>query len=277
MKKLLAKLKHMWKDPINTIEEADARKKEVMPWLYGSIGVAVLGCGLSNVGPLDFLMIFGLIGVFGVMLFGFMLFVIKKAKEKFAALTCDKCNTMATIKTPEEYEAQVSYVYDVAFKAEYDGISHPQSNNGVVSEIRAKAHASVAILIDLKCANCGTAKRLEYVITPFKCSIIEKKVPVRDVELVKMRLENAVKEVVNDFNDLEKRVNIPFTIHSVHNPQYENRTKPQVGTGESVAFPHYNGVKIDYHRTPEEMIRGFFLENELNGKIIDPSKPRKAK
>lgn len=276
MKNPLKHLKHMWKDPISTIDEANARKKEVLPWLFGSIGVAVLGTGLSNINGLGFLMILGLVGIFGVMAFGFMLFIIVKAKEKFGALTCNNCNTMATIKTPEEYESQVSYVYDVAFKAEYEGISHPQSNNGVISEVRAKAHASVAIAIDLKCANCGTVKRLEYVITPFKCSIIEKKVLVRDVELVKMRLENAVKEVVNDFNDLEKRAKIPFTIHSIHNPQYENRTKPQVGTG-GVAYPHYNGVKIDYHRTPEEMIRGFFLENELNGKIIDPSKPKKSK
>ena len=275
MKKLFAKLKHMWKDPINTIEEAEARKKEIMPWLYGSIGVAVGFCALDGILGLGFLMPIGLIGVVGVIVFGFLLFIIKKAKEKFAALTCDDCNTMATIKTPEEYEAQVSYSY-CEVRAEYDGISHPKSDNGVVSEIKATAHASVTVHIDLKCANCGKTKRLDYIITPFKCSIVEKKVLVRDVELVKSRLESAVKEVVKIYNDPETYHNIPFSIHSVHNPKYEERTKPQVGN-DRIAYPHYNGVKIDYHRTPDEMVRAFFLENELNGKIYDPNKPSKSK
>ena len=276
MKKLLAYLKHLVKDPITTVAESEARKKELMPWLFGSIGVGVGGCLLSEIGPLGFLMIFGMIGIFSAMFFGFLVFVTIKAKQKFAALTCNNCNTQATIKTPEEFEDQVSYIYDVAFKAEFDGISHPASNDGVVSEIRAKAHASLAIQVKLKCANCGNVKPLEYVIIPFKCSMVETKVPVRDVELVKMRLENAVKEVVKDFNDIEKRPGIPFSIHSIHNPKYEERSKLQVGN-DRVAYPRYNGVKIDYHRTPEEMIRGYFLENEINGTIIDPSQPKKSK
>lgn len=272
MKKLIQHLKHMWKDPINTIEEADARKKEVMPWLYGSIGVAVLGCGLSNVGPLDFLMIFGLMGVIGVMAFGFMLFVIKKAKEKFAALTCDKCNTMAKFTTSEEYAEHVRCGL-IKHEATYNGISHPQSNNGVVSEIRAKGSASAVVSIDLKCPHCGNVKKLEYVVVPFKCSYVEKKVLVKDVELVKMRLENAVKEVVEDYNDSEKNSKIPYTIHSKRNPNYENRTKPQVGT---VGLT-YKGVTIDYRKDVAEMVDAFFLENQLDGTIIDPNKPKKSK
>ena len=103
MKNPLKHLKHMWKDPITTIDEANARKKEVLPWLFGSIGVAVLGAGLSNVKGLDFLMFVGIIGIFGVMAFGFMLFIIKKAKQKFEALTCNHCNTMATFENAEKY------------------------------------------------------------------------------------------------------------------------------------------------------------------------------
>ena len=162
MKNPIKHLKHMWKDPINTIDEANARKKEVMPWLYGSIGVAVLGCGLSNIGPLGFLMIFGLVGVFGIMAFGFMLFIIKKAKEKFAALTCDECNTLAVIKTPEEYAEFVSYSVE-SNVATYSGISHPASNNGVVERVTAKGSASAVVSIDLKCPNCGNVKKLSYV------------------------------------------------------------------------------------------------------------------
>ena len=38
-----------------------------------------------------------------------MLFIIKNAKQKFTALTCNKCNVMAEIKTPEDFAKYVSY------------------------------------------------------------------------------------------------------------------------------------------------------------------------
>ena len=202
MKNPLKQIKHMVKDPINTIDEANARKKEIMPWLYGSIAVAVLpGLLGSLISALDFRTMFSIIGVAGIMLFGFLLFVIKKAKQKFQALTCDKCNVMAEIKTPEDFTKYVNYTVG-EHVAEYRGISHPASNDGVISEVEAKGSATVAVSIDLKCPHCGEVKRLIYTITPFKCSAVEKKVAVSQVEVVKMRLENNVKEVVKDYNDL---------------------------------------------------------------------------
>lgn len=273
MKKIIEKLKHMWKDPINTIEEANARKKEILPWLYGCIGAVVLFCGLSSVGPLGFLKIFGLVAIFGVMAFGFMLFVIKKAKQKFQALICDKCNVMAEIKTPEDFAKYVNYTVG-AHKAEYRGISHPASNNGVISKVEAKGSATVVVSIDLKCPHCGKVKHLLYTITPFKCSAVEEKVLVGQVEVVKTRLENAVKEVVRDYNDPEKRPAFPYTIHSKKNPDYENRGKVQLQIGTSY-IPRYNGVRIDYRKDVEEMVESFFLENQLDGTIVDPSKSKK--
>lgn len=271
MKNPLQQIKHMWKDPINTIDEANARKKEIMPWLYGSIGLAVLGVGLSGIGPLGFLMVFGMVGAVGVILFGFMLFIIKKAKQKFQALTCDKCNVMAEIKTPEDLAKYVTYTVG-EHVAEYRGISHPSSNNGVVSSVEAKGSATVAVSIDLKCPHCGEVKRLIYTITPFKCSAVEENVAVSQIEVAKMRLENNVKEVIKDYNDLEKRASFPYSIHSKKNPDYENRTKPQVGTSY---IPRYNGVRIDYRKDVEEMVEAFFLENQLDGNIVDPNKSKK--
>lgn len=273
IKQVFAHLKHLWKDPINTVAEADERKKEVMPWLLGSIGATVLFCGLSNIGPLGFLMVFGMIGMVGVMAFGFMLFIIKKAKTKFEALTCDSCKVMADIKTPESYAQYVSYTIGT-HKAIYHGVSHPSSNNGVVSKVEASGSATVEVSIDLKCPHCGNVKPLAYRIVPFKCSLFEENVPVRDVELVKMRLGNEVKAVVEDYNNPEKRLEFPYSIHSKKNPNYENRTKPQVG---SSWIPRYNGVRIDYRKDVEDMVEEFFLENQLDGTIIDVNKAKKSK
>ncbi len=271
----LAYLKHLIKDPINTIAEADARKKEVMPWLLGSIALAVVPGIIMSFVDWMFLSILTLIGVLGIMLFVLVLGVIKKAKDKFIALTCDKCNTMAEIKTPEDFSKFVSYTVgeDVAT---YHGINHPASDNGVVSKIEATGSASAVAYIDLKCPHCGNVKKLEYHVTPFQCDAVQQKVPVRDVELVKSRLETAVKETVNDYNDEEKRQHIPYSIHSAKHPDFENRTKPQLN--RSNALPKYNGiVEIKYHKDVEEMVEQFILLNQLDGTIIDPSKPKKAK
>ena len=268
MKNPLAYLKHLVKDPINTIAEADTRKKEIMPWLYGSIALAVVPSVLGGaISALGFLTIFGIIGIFAVMFFGFLLFVIKKAKEKFQALTCNKCNVMAEIKTPEEFAKYVSYTVGEN-KAVYNGVSHPASQDGVVSEISAKASATVVVEIDLTCPHCGNVKKLKYTVVPFKCSESEKKVHVRDVEVVKSRLDSAMRSVVADYNAPEKRKNIGYSIHSKKNPKYELRSKATAGN-DTVAYPRYNGVKIDYHKDVEEMVEIFFLENQLDGKIAE--------
>ena len=272
---IIGYIKHLFKDPITTVDECEARKKEIMPWFLGSIGLAVVPSAIGGaVSALSFLTIFGMIGIFAVMFFGFLLYVTIKAKEKFKALTCDKCNVMAEIKTPEDFAKYVSYTVGKNV-AVYDGVSHPASNNGVVSEIKATASASVKVAIDLTCPHCGNVKPLEYQIVPFKCAATQSKVLVRDVELVKSRLDGAVRAAVADYNDLEKRPNIPYSIHSVNHPRYEERTKPQAGNSD--AFPDYNGATIKYRKDPEEMVEQFFLHNQLDGKIIDINNKGKKK
>ena len=265
MKNPLTHLKHMWKDPINTIDEAKARKKEIMPWLYGAIGLAVLGAGLSNIDGLGFFMIFGLVGIFGVMILGFLLFIIKKAMQKFQALTCSKCNVMAEIKTAEDFDKYVSYTIG-AHNAEYLGISHPSSNNGVVSKVEAKGVATAAVSIKLKSPHCGEIKHLIYSMTPFRCSAKEENVRVGELADVKAQLASNVKKVISDYDNHEKRASIPYSIHSAKNPHFEQRFKGANGPG---AHPDYNGVRIDKFIDAEEVIEQFFLINQLDGKITE--------
>ena len=92
MRNPLAYLKHIVKDPINTIAEADARKKEIMPLLYGSAGVLALGLILQVAAKLDFMAVFSFAGLAGVGFCGFLFMVISSAKKRFEVLTCSKCN-----------------------------------------------------------------------------------------------------------------------------------------------------------------------------------------
>lgn len=273
MKNPIKQIKHMVKDPINTVADCEARKKEVMPWFIVTLAIAVITSVLGGaVSALGFLTVVGVVFIFATMFFGFLLFIISKAKAKFLALTCNDCGVMAEIKTREDFEKYVEYTVE-PFYAEYKGLSHPASNNGVIANVDAKAEAHAVVKIKLTCPNCGKVKELIYKVKPFSCIASESKVPVRDIELVKMRLENAVKAVVADYNDPEIQVRIPYSIHSKKHPRYEERTKPQ--TGNSDAFPAYNGVRIKYRKDVEEMVEVFFLENQLDGTIVDPTKTKK--
>jgi DNA-directed RNA polymerase subunit M/transcription elongation factor TFIIS len=216
-------------------------------------------------------MIFGLVAIFGVMAFGFMLFVIHKAKAKFAALTCDSCGAMAKFENREDYVANVSYV--VSETSDYNVHVPKPDDKGVIHEISAKGTGYAKVTISLKCPGCGAVKTLEYSIQPFKCEASEKKVLAKDAAVVKARLESAVKDMMEKYNDKEQRKSIPYTIQSIYHPRYEERTKPQAGNSD--AFPFVGGVKISYHRGVSEMVDGFFLENELNGTITEPGKAKK--
>lgn len=260
MKNPIAYLKHILKDPINTNAEAEARKKEIMPLLYISIGIAVVPCILMTFLSLDFLGILSFIGVVCIIVCAFLLFVIKKAKEKFAALTCNSCKTMFTADSLETFKDLVSY--EVVKENFVTKTSHPSSNNGVISEVKVTGESTAVLSVSFKCPNCGETKSFKYTITPFRGEIKFKKVTVTEVELVKARLETEMKEVAAVYNS-EKREQIPYSIHSMHHPNYADRDKPQLG----ITRPQYNGVTITYHREIDEMVEGLFLNNELNGKI----------
>ena len=267
MKNPIAYIKHLMKDPINTMDEANVRKKEIMPWFIGSIVLAVVPGILEGILVTGFLSIFSLIGIFATMFFGLLLFVIKKAKEKFKALTCNKCNTLAEIKTAEDFAKYITYSFDKN-EAVYEGISHPASKDGVVSCVTASASASVNVTIELKCPNCGNVKKLNYAIVPFKCSAKESNVAVCNVELVKSKLENVVRAAVSDYNTPEIYATMPRSIHSAKNPLFESRTTFKAANDPN-AHPDYNGVKIGKFIDPEEVVEQFFLINQIDGKITE--------
>lgn len=228
MKNPLTYLKHIVKDPINTMAEADARKKEIMPLLYGSIGLTVVGIALQLILKLEFFVAFSFIGVVGALFCAFLLFILSKAKTKFAALTCDGCGTMLDIKTEEEFGKYVSY--QILSDTTKFKLSHPSSNNGVVSSVQASGEGNAVLRVSFVCPHCGQTKSFQYSITPFKCQREQKNVRVPDLELVKTKLEDSVRKVLSVYESND-RAKIPYTIQSVYHPNYENRAKPQVGLG----------------------------------------------
>ena len=275
MKNPITYLKHLVKDPINTIAEADARKKEIMPFLYGSLGVLALGLILQLAAKLDFMAVLSFVGLVATAFFGFLLWVIKKAKERFEGLTCSKCNTLAEIKTPEDFEKYVSYTVEkdsATFKEGQHSKITP--TNGVHSFVKIVGSSSAVVSVDITCPNCGEVKHLRYEAKPFECHTERKNVSVKDYSEVFNQMENVVRNAVNDYNNPDKKHSIPYSINSSKNPHFEERTTFK-GANAPGAHPDYNGVRIDHHQDVEEMLEHYFVIPMINGTLSDPNKPKK--
>lgn len=254
-------LKPMIKDPVTNMKELEERRKDVWGLLYTFISLTIIFVILTLIpGVGDIFSMLMIIPVVGLMLGIFLVFILGKIESKFKALTCDACGYMQNVYTDEEYAKLVSY--EIVNQTYDAGVSHPSSNNGVVSEITATGKSSAQIKVTFRCPKCGESKSFLYNIEPFKCENKQSKVLVRDVELVKMNLLNPVKEVMEVYKN-GNRAEIPFSITSIHSPDYENRTKLQTGNSR----PRYNGVTIVYNRTIDELVEGIFVRNELNGSI----------
>jgi DNA-directed RNA polymerase subunit M/transcription elongation factor TFIIS len=244
----------LMKEPVNSIPEAQQRKKDLVPWLIISGVLCILFVGFF------FLFYFGL---------GYM--VANKIIKRFECFTCNSCNEVAKLETKEDFDKYITYEI-VEQKAVFKGVEHPASDDsGRVAYIKATVTGKAVVLVHLTCPKCGAKKDLVYTVKTFEAKREEKNVPVRQVAEFTALLENAMNTVVAHYNNAETRDDIPFTIHSVHHPRYEQRTKPQFG---SIAEP-YAGVGITYHRTIEELLEGYFTGKEVNGDCKDPSKSKK--
>lgn len=274
MKNPFAYIKHLMKDPVNTIEEANGRKKEILPWFYGCLGVLVLGVVLSVL-EVDTTGLVGTIGLFAAGFFAFLLLVIQDLKEKFEALTCDKCNTLTTKLSAEDFHKYVSFTVEkdeAVFKG-YVGNKEPTS--GVYSLVKFVGSSSAVASVDFTCPHCGEVKRLIYSMEPFKCHAEATKVGALAYPSVRASLETAVRTAINDYNDPERRHLVPYSLHSSKNPNYEARFTMK-GANAPGAHPDYMGARIDKRVDVEDMLEQCFVVPMLDGTLVDPKKPKKA-
>ena len=275
MKNPLAYLKHIVKDPVTTIAEADTREAEILPLFYGSAGVLLVGIILQIAAKLDFMAVFSFIGLAGTAFCIFLFSILESARQRFESLTCDSCNILAQIQTEEDFCKYISFAVEKD-EATFKAGQHPKvtPTNGVHSYVSVSASASAVVSVALTCPHCGEVKYLRYCATPLKCHVERKNVRVVDYELVHQAMETAVLTVVNDYNNPDKKTLIPYSIQSTKNPYFNERTTFK-GANAGGAHPEYMGVRIDYRKDVEEMLLHYFSLNELNGSLVDPTKSTK--
>ncbi len=273
--KSVKNIKRIVKEPINNTAEADARKEDVMSLLYLGAILLVLAIVLCLIPATNIIgTIVGLPAFAVLLVAAFLLSVISKAKQRFGVLTCDKCHTLAEIKTSESFAKYISYTVekDEAEFGRYVGNKEP--TNGVYSQVKYIADSKAIVDVALTCPNCGKVKHLKYYATPFKCHAELKNVGALQFPTARASLETAVREAVNNYNDPSKRALIPYSLHSSKNPHFEERTTVK-GANAPGAHPDYMGVKIDCHADVADMLEQYFVLNQLNGTLSDPSKPQK--
>lgn len=269
MKNPIKHIKHLVKDPVKTVAEAKARKKEILPWLLGFVGAGLLfGILGGAIEALEFLSMLTIIPVVGIMFFGFLYWVAWKAQSKFAALTCNGCKRMYDMSTDEEFDRCVSYTIIKADEAVKE--VKVEGPNNTFKELTIKAVKHFVLEIVVKCPHCGEEKTLVYKIDPFQCEKTESHFPIIQYSAVKPLLEKAVRDVLAVYDDPDRSHEIPFTIQSIHSPDHaEMVAKAEAGKCYIIHHPTYAGVKITYHRTIDELVRGTMISNELNGSISE--------
>lgn len=252
-------LKPMVKEPITNMEQLQAKRAEVWGGMYTVIALTIIMVILSIIpvvgGIASMLMI---IPVAGLMFFGFLLWVLKKAEDKFKALTCGKCGKMLDLKTEQELSKYVTY--EIVSEKSSAGISHPSSKDGIVPYVEATGTVATVVKVSFTCPDCGEVKTFMYYVEPLKLKARTKQVPVPAIETAKMNVTNSVQFVLDMYENGDA-AKIPYSIQSVHHPRNAEKTKLQTG------YEQYRGVDIVYHRDIDELVEGLFLHNEINGSI----------
>ena len=259
VKGLPKNLVRMWKDPVTTPDQLLERRAEVWSALYLFIISAIVLNTLQAIPAVG--MVFGIIAMVPTLLIipaVLQLFMLKKIAKRFAALTCDSCNSLLDIDTQEQYKEYVFYKilsHEMEVKVE-ETLNKEKHLYSVSADAIAKAELEVSF----KCPQCGNIKTFIYKIQPFKGYMIESDVHPLNLSQVKSALSEAIIKVKAAY--VTNPASLPYTVHSVHHPNYENRADPQLARGTMM-----DELLIKYHRDIEEMVEGYFIHNELTGSV----------
>lgn len=216
---------HIWKDPVNTSDEIETRKKEIFPLLYLFVGVFLLMAVLSAVIPAtkDIFMVVCIIPGFGTLACVFALKVLKKAKQKFADLECTNC------KKRIAYDDNVQIkVINKTFTVTKEDRTIKENNIPVKSTIKAMGKERVTLQITCKCQECGTEKTFTHEFVTVECEKGAAQVPYVSSGAMLVQFEQ-----------------------DVRNEGAEGFKGKTYGTTA-------NGVHIKYIKTPETLVRGYF-------------------
>ena len=147
-------IKRLVKDPVKSVEEADARLKTIKKMLLISLTMAIVPFLLAIVlGPkcpefiTTILGIVAFIGIVGALASGLFSTIVKKHRARFEALSCENCKALVTYDENVKFEVLNSYEK-----------RREKTENGRTT-VSQTVYVELGIVC--KCQQCGTEKLLK--------------------------------------------------------------------------------------------------------------------
>ena len=173
---IVGKIKHFILDPIKSPEEADARKKELLPYLGISFGAAALFIILGMaIEPIK--IVFDILGYLCVgltLMFGFFMFRAFQLKKKLGNLQCPKCQTIIN-------GDNVTFVVKSCnFRITENKSQNPKAGMDLI--LHGFEHTTVEITC--KCQECGTDKTFTECFKTVDVEISRKGVSALNADLI---------------------------------------------------------------------------------------------
>ena len=273
--KKMGYFKRIFKGPLNSIEECNERKADLIKILIPSLCIMIAGVVLNAIGiGLGSIIMF--VGMIPSALFAFLLFIVGKAKSRFEFFRCDECkhdNRLVTEGDVGKYVSLGDYNVDTT-------VSKPSIIEGKeplsYKEITVRGSIAVTMEITLECTSCGAKKKGVFTFTPFKCEIKKNNIKLNnpnELQIITDSLTKQIKDTIEEKLDDKRGYDIPVTVQSIYHPNYANKEK----LGAQGAREQYGDVTITYHRYVEEMISGYFINNELNLSLKKDKKKKASK
>lgn len=199
-KNFIAKMKYFLIEPVKNSKEADARKKEIMPFFFISLGATVLFIILGSIiKPIAMIFnVIGYIGMFFVFVFGWCLYKAISLKKKFKDLECSKCGTVI----------KYSPDFTITEKNKSFSISDKKTENSKAGlDLEVSGHEATNVEIIAKCQECGTEKTVTKLFTTLSCTMVRRGVSALSADMVIMEMRKVMQQAYD--NGME---NVPSEI-----------------------------------------------------------------
>lgn len=174
------KIKYFLLEPVKSSADAEARKKELIPYVAVSVSAAFVLIGLGMlIEPIKIVFdILGYIAMAATFLFGWCLFKAISLKKKLAKLECTNCKTI--IKYSPDTKIEVT---NKRFTISDSRKENPKA--GVDITVSGDEYTHVAITC--KCQKCGTEKVINEMFVTARCEM-RKNAAIINADIVAMEL-----------------------------------------------------------------------------------------
>ena len=229
---------HFWKDPVTSSTEVATRKREILPFLYLSVCLfAIMIIPIIFLPDISFILA---IPALCIAYCAFLLFVAKKAAQKFADIECSNCKERIAFDNNVKIK-----VIDRKFSIKKDSKTIEKNGVPYQATISVKGEETITAEISCKCQKCGSEKTFTHKFVSLRCNKTGVKVPYVQSGALLIQYESDV--------------------NNAYPSAFENLGEIRPVSGELVVGGKSsssqsvgNDVSVTFYRSPEALVKGYF-------------------